>query len=80
MDKPRGSWRRRLACAFSTTKTTAWTATAATTATTADIAALVQFVFEIVARILLFFDVVVRFQLKTCSNVRIVAPITTKSL
>ena len=35
IDKPRGSWRRRLACAFSTAKTAAWTATAAATATIA---------------------------------------------
>ena len=79
IDKPRGSWRRRLACAFSTTKTTVQTATAATTATVAEIAAPVQFLFEFVIRIRFFLDVVVRFQLKTCSNVCIVAPTTTKS-
>ena len=47
--KPGGSWRRRLACAFSTTETTAQAATAATTATVAEIAAPVQFLFEVVA-------------------------------
>ena len=48
IDKPRGSWRRRLACAFSTTETTAQTATAATTATIAEIAARVEFLFDCV--------------------------------
>ena len=59
--RPGGSWRRSLACAFSTTKTAAWTATAAATATIAKSAARVQVLFEIVARIWLFLDVVVRF-------------------
>ena len=77
--KPGGSWRRRLACAFSTTKTAAWTAPAAATATIAKTVARVQFLLEFVTRIRLFFDVVVRFQLTTSSNVCTVAPTTTKS-
>ena len=67
-----------LACAFSTTETTVWTTTAAATATIAEIAASVQFLFEIVVRIQLFLRVFVRFRLKTCSNVCIVAPTKTK--
>ena len=62
--RPGGSWRRRLACAFSTTKTAAWTATATTTATIAKTAARVQLLFEIVARIRLFLDVAVPFQVE----------------
>ena len=78
IDKPRGSWRRRRACAFST-KAAAWTATAAATATIAKTAARVQLLFEIVARILSFLDVVVLVQLTTCLNVCIVAPTITKN-
>ena len=62
--RPGGSWRRRLACAFSTTKTTAWTTTAATTATIAKTAARVQFLFKVVVRIQFFIKVVVRFQIE----------------
>ena len=62
--KPGGSWRRRLACAFSTTKTTAWTTTAATTATIAKTVARVQFLFKVVVRIQFFIKVVVRFQIE----------------
>ena len=68
VNKPRGSWRPRLACAISRTKTAAWTATAAATATIAKNVARVQFLFEFVTRIRLFLDVVVRFQLATCSK------------
>ena len=62
---PGSSWRRRLACAFSTTETTAQTATAATTATVAEIAAPVQFLFEFVVRIRLFLDAAVQISVST---------------
>ena len=78
IDKPRGSWRRRLACAFSTTKTTAWTTTAATTATTAKTTARLQFLFEVVAWIQLFVQVFVRLRIENWKNVRLVAPIRTQ--
>ena len=76
--RPGGSWRRRLACAFSITKTTAWTATAATTATTAKTTAHVQFLFEVVAWIQLFVQVFVRLRIENWKNVWLVAPIRTQ--
>ena len=45
--RPGGSWRRGLACAFSTTKTTVRTATAATTATIAETGARIHVLFEV---------------------------------
>ena len=63
--KPRGSWRRRLTCAFSTTETAAWTANATTT-TMANTAARTQFLFEVDVRLRLFLDVAAPFHLKNC--------------
>ena len=61
--RPGGSWRRSLACAFST-ETTILSATAAITATIAKNAARVQFMFEVVARIRLFVQVPARLQIE----------------